>query len=137
MITGIRHVGFGCASIKRTQDFYRRLGFKEIWNEIEDAAYMGEIWGIKNQWVTTLKFQAPDGSVTEGLHVYPWMSHINFNHIALITDDIQKEYANLAEYFFFISPPVVSPGGKSKVCIFFDPEGNPIELVEILKEWNK
>ncbi len=136
MITGIRHIGYGCHDLQTIRVFYEDyLCWEKIWQKSEDIRLR---WGIKDgPLVTTIKYQAPDGSVVELIHQTPELYHINFNHVCLVTDNMEADYRRLSgeDGWYFISRPTLSPDGDCKVAMFVGPDGGTIELVEVIKEW--
>ncbi len=58
---------------------------------------------------------------------------IGASHVAFTVEDIEKLYQDLSKKDIkFNAPPQKSPDGLVKVTFCKDPDGTPIELVEIL-----
>ena len=58
---------------------------------------------------------------------------IGASHVAFTVQDIEKLYQDLSKKNIkFNAPPQKSPDGLVKVTFCKDPDGTPIELVEIL-----
>ena len=61
------------------------------------------------------------------------ISDIGIAHIALTVKNIEETFIFLKNNNVnFISAPKIAPSKKAKVCFCQDPEGNYIELVEVL-----
>ena len=58
---------------------------------------------------------------------------IGASHLAFTVDDLQKTYEHLLKNGIkFNAPPQSPPDGKAKVTFCEDPDGTPIELVEVI-----
>ena len=58
---------------------------------------------------------------------------IGASHLAFTVDDLQKTYEYLLKNGIkFNAPPQSPPDGKAKVTFCEDPDGTPIELVEVI-----
>lgn len=141
----IRHVGIVVKDLSRALYFYRDLlGFKIIKEKNESGDYINTICRIKVTAVTTVKLSADDNNLIELLYfTAPKSSEIQakeltdlgFSHLACSVDNIEKEYKRLTKAGVnFNSPPQKSPDGYAKVAFCRDPEGNFIELVEVIGE---
>jgi len=121
--------------IEKSLGFYRDLlGFKVIRDEIERGRHVEGIFD-KGVYYREVKLSITD-SLEEGTVIElieKKMVPIDFAHIALRVDDIEKEYKKLEEAGVeFTCPPVVSEDGYAKITCCVDPSGYVIELVEIL-----
>lgn len=144
MITHIRHTGIVVSNLEAALHFYTDLlGFKVVKQLNESGGYIDNISALKDVKVTTVKIAAPDGNLIELLH---YNSHprapkeerklctIGVSHIALTVEDLEQEYNRLTMAgIIFNAPPQLSPDGYAKVTFCKDPDGNLIELVEVLK----
>ena len=145
MITNIRHTGIVVNELKDSLFFYTELlGFKVVKKMIESGNYINNMLSLKDVKVTTIKLAAPDGNLIELLYYH---SHRGINkgqkeifepglsHMAFTVDDLDKEYDRLTKAgITFNAPPQFSPDRFAKVTFCKDPDGNLIELVEILKD---
>lgn len=145
MIKNIRHTGIVVSNLEASLYFYcDLLGFKVVKRMDESGEYIDNISSLKNVKVTTIKMAAPDGNLIELLYYH---SHQRFNisyreicdigisHIAFSVDDLEQEYNRLtAAGVTFSAPPQLSPDGYAKVTFCKDPDGNLLELVEVLKK---
>ena len=76
-----------------------------------------------------LKFSNPD--VVDTGQRYPNDSGIT--HVAFTVDNLDQTYGSLvSDGVKFMAPPQLSPDGAAKVTFCRDPEGNLLELVEVL-----
>lgn len=145
IINAGRHIGIPVLNLDIMISFYvNLLGFKIKSNEIEQGDFISHILGVDNCKIHVVKMIAPDGWMLELL------LYLNINrgeskkdlkmiydlgnaHIALTVTNIDEAYNYLKlNNIKFISLPKLSSSGKAKVCFCQDPEGNYIELVEIL-----
>ncbi|MEJ5227790.1 VOC family protein [Thermodesulfovibrio sp.] len=143
MIKNIRHIGIVVSNLELSLHFYSDLlGFKVVKKMEESGEYIDNISSLKNVKITTVKMAAPDGNLVELLYYHShqratilhreiWQTGIS--HIAFSVDDIEQEYNRLsAAGVTFNSPPQLSTDGYAKVTFCRDPDGNFIELVEVL-----
>lgn len=139
----IRHTGIVVSDLERALHFYvELLGLKVIKRMDESGEYIDKILGLKNVMVTTVKIAAEDGNLIELLyyHSHPRkpagsreICETGISHIAFTVENVDAEYERLSKAGVpFNSPPQKSPDGSAKVTFFTDPEGNLIELTEML-----
>jgi catechol 2,3-dioxygenase-like lactoylglutathione lyase family enzyme len=143
MIT-IRHVGISVIDIDVSVLFYRDLlGFKIVKDVIEEGDYIDNFSGVKGIRVRVVKMSDGNGGLIELLK---YLSHdsgtINrkgivdagISHFALTVKNLEKLYDEMRKVGVdFNAPPQLSPDGYAKVTFCNDPDGNLIELVEVLK----
>ena len=143
MITNIRHTGIVVEDLEKSLYFYRDLlGFKIVRQMDESGDFIDNILALRNVIVTTVKMAAPDGNLIELLY---YKSHkpkpkrtkeiceMGISHIALTVSNLDEEYNRLLKHgAIFNSPPQNSPDGYAKVTFCKDPDGNLIELVQVL-----
>ncbi|BBH54090.1 VOC family protein [Fluviispira sanaruensis] len=139
-----RHTGIPVVNMDIMKKFYLNiLGFKILSEEVEDGMFISEILGINEVKVHILKIIAPDKWMLELLNylnleikkesLHRKIFDVGIAHIALTVKNIDETYVFLKENNVnFISSPKISPSKNAKVCFCQDPEGNYIELVEIL-----
>ena len=139
----IRHVGIVVTNLNKALHFYRDLlGLKVTNKMVERGDYIDKISGLKNVKVTTVKMAAGDGNLVELLyfHSHPVktiikkeMYEVGISHVAFTVDNIDVEYRRLLKAGVqFNAPPQISPDGYAKVTFCKDPDGNLIELVQVL-----
>lgn len=138
-----RHTGIVVKDLESALHFYRDLlGFKITKQKEETGDYISAVCGIKNIKVTTVKLAADDGSLIELLHFNQPLSGktkprnlncLGFSHISCTVEDINSEFQRLSKAGVkFNSRPQKSPDGFALVAFCRDPEGNFMELVEVL-----
>lgn len=146
MVKSVRHTGMVVRNMDRSLAFYRDLlGLKEAKIMEESGAYIDRMLGLEGVEVVTaklsadegvtlvelLEFRSPTSPATSPLSLYG----IGPTHFALTVEDLDGLYERLQRAgVAFIAPPVHSPDGLAKVSFCRDPDGIPIELVEMLEE---
>lgn len=144
MILNVRHTGIVVGDLEAALHFYGELlGFKVSKRMDECGAYIDNMLGLKGVQVTTVKMAAPDGNLIEILYYrsHPRkardkreMCEIGVSHVALTVGDLEREYRRLNDAGVqFYAPPQLSPDGYAKVTFCRDPDGNPVELVQVLR----
>ena len=144
MILNVRHTGIVVGDLDAALHFYGELlGFKVNKRMEESGAYLDNMLGLKGVQVTTVKMAAPDGNLIELLyyHSHPRKARdqreiceVGVSHVALTVDDLALEHQRLRNAGVqFYAPPQLSPDGYAKVTFCRDPDGNPVELVEVLR----
>jgi len=141
----IRHIGIVVSDLQPVLHFYRDLlGLKVVKKRNEYGKYIDKISSLKNVKVTTIKLCTENGSLVELLYYHTppkkviakkEIYKIGFSHIAFTVENLDTEYKRLLKAGVqFNSTPQISPDGYAKVTFCRDPEGNFIELVEVLKK---
>ena len=122
--------------------FYRdQLGLKIIKDMDEQGNYLDNMLSLNNVHVRTVKLSANENTTL--VELLQFESHndneirnfytIGASHVAFTVDDIEKLYVDLSEKNIkFNAIPQKSPDGLVKVTFCKDPDGTPIELVEML-----
>ena len=122
--------------------FYRdQLGLKIIKDMDEQGNYLDNMLSLNDVRVRTVKLSANENTTL--VELLEFESHndnkirnfytIGASHVAFTVDDIEKLYVDLSEKNIkFNAIPQKSPDGLVKVTFCKDPDGTPIELVEIL-----
>ena len=143
MIKEIRHIGIVVNNMENSLKFYRDLlGLKIIRDMDEHGDYIDNMLSLNNVQVRTVKLSADTGNTL--IELLDFKSHTddeirNFyttgvSHVALTVDNLDDLYKNLsANNISFNAPPQESPDGLVKVTFCNDPDGTPIELVEMIK----
>ena len=143
---GVRHSGIVVRDMERSRNFYvHLLGLKEAPINDESGAFIETILGVPGVRVRTCKMPGTDGGTTL-LELLQFTSHLHEiserfiysvgpTHVAFTVNDLDELHARLTvEGVEFISDPKVSPDGNAKVAFCYDPDGTPIELVQMLNE---
>lgn len=142
MIIKIRHIGIVISDIKKAIHFYRDiLGLKIKRKMLETGKYINDILALKKVRVKTVKMSDNNGNLIELLY---YESHprkplkrdvcdIGYSHISFTVENLASEYRRLKEKGVkFNAPPQRTPDGYARVVYCNDPDGNFIELVEVL-----
>ena len=142
-MTKVRHIGITVTNLDKMLHFYQDLlGFSNAKIALERGTYIDNFSALKDVEVTTAKLS--NGSDDIMIELLKYHSHegssfpreiINsgISHFALTVDDLEELYKKAtSEGVVFNSPPQCPPDGKVLVAFCRDPEGNLIELVEVL-----
>lgn len=144
MIGGVHHTGISTPDIERLIAFYRDvIGFELCYRmsvdtpapsvdamlEMEGVAVKMAMMRTGSSFIELLQFDAPAGDPRGA----QWkLADHGVNHICLMVDDIDTEYARLkAAGMRFSAPPMRNQSRPTCVCYGRDPDGNRIELMEI------
>jgi|TARA_B100001765_G_C19469332_1_gene323179 catechol 2,3-dioxygenase-like lactoylglutathione lyase family enzyme len=135
-------VGIVVNNMENSLKFYQDLlGFKIIRDMDEHGIYINNMLSLDNVQVRTVKLSAGTGNTL--IELLDFKSHddndirnfytIGASHVALTVDNLEDLYKHLTKNNVkFNAPPQKSPDGLVKVTFCNDPDGTPIELVEIL-----
>ena len=145
MTIALRHFGIVVQDLDRALDFYGGLlALKVIRRMDEHGPFVDTILGHQAVRVTTVKLGGTNGETLLELLKFHTpevveqsnargLFHIGPTHLALTVGDIDALCERLrAAGVRFISAPQVSADGLAKVCFCSDPEGTPVELVQLL-----
>lgn len=144
MTIAVRHTGIVVKDLDKSLKFYRDLlGLKIVSRNEESGVFLDKILKLKKVQATTVKLSGSDnGSLIELLHFqFPrnlrrhsvWPQTLGLTHTAFTVKNLAAVYKKLAKARVkFTSEPQISPDGKAKVVFCQDPEGNLVELVEML-----
>ena len=142
MIKEVRHIGIVVTNMENSLKFYRdQLGLKIIKDMDEQGNYLDNMLSLNDVHVRTVKLSANENTTL--VELLEFESHndnkirnfytIGASHVAFTVDDIEKLYVDLSEKNIkFNAIPQKSPDGLVKVTFCKDPDGTPIELVEML-----
>ncbi len=144
MIRGIHHIAISVADLEKTLNFYRDiLGFEVVmeggWGVGTNSA--DQITGLKDTAARMVMLRKKDVHIElfeyQSPSPKPWDSNRRicdhgYTHICLEVTDIDSEYARLKESgMSFHAPPPEAVSGM-RAIYGRDPEGNVIELLEII-----
>lgn len=143
MIRNVRHFGVVVTDMKKSLRFYHDLLGLKIERELhESGTFLDNMLNMKNVHVHTIKMSASNGITLVELlkfennpNTIPQseISRIGASHVAFTVENIQDVYTKLTNSgVVFNAPPQFSPDGYAKVTFCNDPDGTPIELVEVL-----
>jgi len=145
-ITGVRHVCLVVENYEEMLDFYIRImGFQLKSKTQYDSKALKNGLGIKNVKVFTSLLKLPDSDLEIEITHYDSVnnkySELNVNdcgyrHIAFFVNDIESAYNRVKNLQLnSVSEPIYikrADGVRLKFFYFQDPEGNFIELNEII-----
>ena len=144
LIRAVRHHGIVVSDLEKMLAFYRdTLGFTVAARMNESGTFIDELLGLQNVSVETVKLAPPEGEAQiELLKFHSHLSHSIKNrelftlgptHVALRVVSLDSIFSVLRESGSdFIGKPSLAPSGKAKVVFARDPEGNLLELVEVM-----
>ena len=143
MIRETRHVGIVVEDLDKCLTFWRDvMGLKVAADFREEGEFIDTVQNLEGVKLHMIKLTAPDGSMIELLkdesHPTPppdrnRMCDRGIRHIAFTVENVQQSWDTLnKEGCDVLSRPVVAPDGKARLFFARDPEGNLLEIVEIL-----
>lgn len=143
MTATFRHAGIVVKDMERAVKFYSEvLGFRMVRRMDESGPFISTILKVPGVEVETAKmegyeaglleflcFKNPPPNTRADVQIYS----LGPTHIALTVCDIEKVHSQMKTMgLHFNSAPQVSQDGRAKVAFGQDPEGNWLELVEML-----
>jgi catechol 2,3-dioxygenase-like lactoylglutathione lyase family enzyme len=139
----IRHIGIVVSDLKCSIHFYRDLlGLRIEKQAHESGTSLDNLLAIQNAQVTTVKLSAEQGDMMIELLQFKSpkaipsprsIYSIGPTHIAFTVDNLETLYERLtAAGVRFNAPPQCSPDGHAKVAFGYDPDGTPLEFVQVL-----
>lgn len=145
MVKEIRHSGIAVSDLERSVSFYRDLlGFRVYKEMLESGPHMDAMLALKGVQVTTVKMSAPGGGAIELLkfHSHPEdraarlnVHQVGITHLAFTVESIDEAFDKLtSKGIEFNSKPQNSPDGYARVAFCRDPDGNLLEMVEVLQK---
>jgi len=143
MILATRHTGIVVTDMERSLRFWRDvMGLKVAVDFREKGVFIDTVQGLSGVDLRMIKLTAPDGSIIELLqdaaHPTPVaernrLCDRGIRHVAFTVADIETSWTRLNEAGCeVLSAPVASPDGKVRLFFARDPEGNLMELVQML-----
>jgi len=143
MILATRHTGIVVRDIEESLRFWRDvMGLKVEVDFREKGAFIDTVQGLCGVDLRILKLRAPDGSTIELLEdaAHPTrapehnrLCERGIRHVAFTVADIEAAWKRLQEAGCdVLSAPVTAPDGKARLFFARDPEGNLMELVQML-----
>jgi len=144
MLTEFRHIGIVVNDLDVSLHFYRDLlGLKVLKQMEEGGKFIDKVLGLQDIRVTTVKMGFGQSTLIELLyyHRLPRKDENSIKgicvngltHIAFTVKNLEETYGRLKKHGVgFVSDPEISPDRYAKVTFCKDPEGNFIELVEVL-----
>jgi len=142
MIKDVRHVGIVVSNMEKSLKFYRDLlGLKVKSLVNEEGKFLDNMLAHENVKNKVAKLVTEQGNTLVELidsRSYGNKKDRDFftigaSHFAFTVDDLEKTYDYLVKNGVkFTAPPQQTPDGFAKVTFCEDPDGTPIELVEVI-----
>jgi glyoxylase I family protein len=143
MIQATRHTGIVVHDMQKCLYFWRDLmGLKVTANFREEGEFIDTVQHLSGVKLHMIKLSAPDGSMIELLkdesHPTPSpernrLCDRGIRHVAFTVADVEASWHRLREGGCqTLSKPVTSPDGKARLFFARDPEGNLLEIVQML-----
>jgi glyoxylase I family protein len=143
MVLATRHTGIVVADMEASLRFWRDvMGLSVVADFREEGEYINTLQHLMGVRLHMIKLSAPDGSLIELLedeaHPTPPSPHNDLcdrgiRHIAFTVADVGESWRVLREYGCeILSDPVTSPDGNARLFFARDPEGNLLEIVQVL-----
>ena len=142
MIKDVRHVGIMVSDMEKSLKFYRDLlGLKVKSLVDEEGEFLDNMLAHENVKNKVAKLVTEQGNTLVELidsRSYGNKKDRDFftigaSHFAFTVDDLEKTYDYLVKNGVkFTAPPQQTPDGFAKVTFCEDPDGTPIELVEVI-----
>ena len=143
MILATRHTGIVVQDLERCLEFWRDLmGLKVTGDSWEEGEFIDTIQNLNGVKLHMIKLSAPDGSMIELLkdesHPTPspernTLCDRGIRHVAFTVADVEAAWHCLRERGCqTLSEPITSPDGKARLFFARDPEGNLLEMVQML-----
>ncbi|OGV37063.1 MAG: hypothetical protein A2X48_04435 [Lentisphaerae bacterium GWF2_49_21] len=140
----IRHFGIVVKDMEKSLIFYRDLlGLNIVADNMETGDFIDRILGLKEVEVHTVKlgvskdstlvelleFKSHNGVTSAKNRIYD----MGPRHLAIEVEDIDSAYRSLVDKgISFISAPEIAPEGRAKVAFCHDPDGMPVEIVQVI-----
>ena len=142
MIKDVRHVGIVVSDMEKSLKFYRDLLGLKIKSLVnEEGEFLDNMLAHKNVKNKVAKLVTEQGNALVELidsRSYGNKKDRDFftigaSHFAFTVDDLEKTYDYLVKNGVkFTAPPQQTPDGFAKVTFCEDPDGTPIELVQVI-----
>ena len=142
MIKDVRHIGIVVTDMEKSLKFYRDLLGLKIKSLVdEEGEFLDNMLAYENVKNRVAKLYAKNGNaLVELINSKSYGNKkdrdfftIGASHFAFTVDDLEKTYEHLVKNGVkFTAPPQQTPDGFAKVTFCEDPDGTPIELVEVI-----
>lgn len=147
MARAVRHVGLVVVGLDAMLAFYTGLlGLAVRARAEESGAFVDGLLGFPDVRVTTVKLAAAEGPTLVELLCFSHpespparrlaaTNSLGPTHVAFTVDDLDALWRRACALgIVFNAPPLQSPDGRVKAAYCRDPEGNFVELVEMLED---
>lgn len=145
MIRGIHHVSLHTRDLNRILEFYRNaFGFVPVIDELSwsDNEFFDSVIGISgtagrlimlkagNVYMEIFEYSAPPGRQDEPLRP----NDLGYTHFCVDSDNIEEDYQRLIAAGMTFARTVPDETGGIRAVYGQDPEGNVIELQQVVPE---
>jgi len=143
MILATRHIGIVVDDMEKSLHFWRDvMGLKVVADFWEEGEFIDTVQRLNGVKLHMIKLSGPDGVLVELLKDYshptppPERNELcdrGIRHIAFTVADVGESWRIFKENGYEpLSTPVTSPDGKARLLFVRDPEGNLLEIVQVL-----
>jgi catechol 2,3-dioxygenase-like lactoylglutathione lyase family enzyme len=143
VLLSARHVGIVVHDMERMLHFWRdSMGLEVVIDFWEEGYFIDTVQGLSGVRLHMIKLRAPDGSIVELLqdeaHPTPPAQRNDLcdrgiRHLAFTVADVEAAWKTLhREGCTTLSEPVTAPDGKARLFFARDPEGNLMEIVQVM-----
>jgi len=143
VILATRHIGIVVHDMEQSLRFWRDvMGLEVAIDFREHGTFIDTVQGLSGVDLRMIKLAAPDGSMIELLkddaHSTPapgqnQLCDRGIRHVAFTVADVEASWRTLRDEGCAVSSePVTAPDGKARLFFARDPEGNLLEIVQML-----
>ena len=144
MLLNTRHAGIVVHDLERMLRFWRDvMGLQVVIDFREEGRFIDTVQGLSGVRLRMIKLRAPDGSMIELLHdeAHPTppperndLCDRGIRHLAFTVADVEAAWETLrGAGCTALSEPVTAPDGKARLFFARDPEGNLLEIVQVVQ----
>ena len=129
MIFNTHHVAYTVSNISKAVSFYKKLGFKIIYDYSDDIIEICHIANKDNHTIE-LFFYKKNNSKPKQNDFYENLENLGIQHLALLVENIENAYDYIVNHNINVLSPIKV--GRIGIKYFFisDDDFNPIEIVE-------
>lgn len=147
MLSRLFHIAINARDLRRSVEFYQRLGFQVLSERTVDNPKLAEAFAVPNQECHFVHLRLGDDETATVLDVVQWSPETSegtgtpsqnargLTRFAVLTDDTDKVHAELkAAGAEFLTAPttVLTPEGGWRVCLVKDPDGVVVQITELV-----
>jgi catechol 2,3-dioxygenase-like lactoylglutathione lyase family enzyme len=143
MILATRHTGIVVKDMEENLHFWRDvMGLKVAADFWEEGSFIDTVQHLEGVKLHMIKLSGPDGVLVELLKdenhptLPPERNELcdrGIRHIAFTVADVDESFRILTDKgLTALSKPVTSPDGKARLFFARDPEGNLLEIVQVI-----
>jgi lactoylglutathione lyase len=129
-LSAINHIGIRVKELERSREFYHRLGFEMLWHsEAHRVAGLRNAAGVE----LNLIINSDDDNGGKNILMDVAPKYPGYTHASFRVTSMDRAVRALEENGIAISEGPINLGGEIAVFVR-DPDGNVIELAEIVRE---